>query len=74
MLSKIIKLEDILEDYMKNNDLVYEGSCIAQFMDSTIHILKDLIQEQENIYKELAQKEDVINVNEIKEAKLINEG
>jgi len=35
-------------------------------------ILKNLIQEQQNIYKELAQKEDAVTLSEIKEARNIN--
>ena len=45
---------------------------IGMFMQHTINILKDLIQEQQNIYKELAQKENVIDVNEIKEVQNLN--
>jgi len=36
------------------------------FMEQAIDILLDLIQEQQNIYKELAQKQDAIDINTIK--------
>ena len=45
---------------------------IGMFMQHTINILKDLIQEQQNIYKELAQKENIIDVNELKEVRNLN--
>ena len=45
---------------------------IESILDCLIPILKDLIQEQQNIYKQLAQKEDVITLSEIKEARNIN--
>ena len=46
---------------------------IGMFMQHTINILYDLIQERQNLYKELAQKENVIDVNNIKEVRnLVN--
>ena len=47
---------------------------IGMFMQHTINILKDLIQERQNLYKELAQKENVIDVNNIKEVRNLNGG
>ncbi|GAG89815.1 unnamed protein product [marine sediment metagenome] len=53
---------------MKEADALH----IGLFMEYTISLLKDLIQEQQNIYKQLAKKEDAIDVNDIKEVKNIN--
>ena len=46
---------------------------VGMFMQHTINILKDLIQEQQNIYTLLAQKGNIIEVNEIKEVRNLNE-
>jgi len=68
----IEKLEEIKNDYI-NRNIIYNGNYeIGCFMITTIDILKDLTQEKQNIYKELAQKEDAIDVNDIKEVKNLN--
>ena len=61
-------LEGIVNDYI-NRNTIYNGEYeIGLFMIQTKDILKDLIQEQQNLYKELAQlkKEDEINLLNIK--------
>ena len=59
-------LEGIVNDYI-NRNTIYNGEYeIGLFMIQTKDILKDLTQEQQNIYKELAQKQDVIDINDIK--------
>ena len=59
-------LEDDYQSYVLNPS--YSPHHIGMFMQHTISILKDLIQEQQNIYKELAQlkKEDEITLLNIK--------
>ena len=47
---------------------------IGMFMQHTINILKDQADMIADIYKELAQKENVIDVNEIKEVRNLNGG
>ena len=66
----IDKLEKDYENYILRPS--FSQHHIGMFMQHTITMFFDLIQEQQNIYKELAQKQDVINVNDIKEVKLIN--
>ena len=59
-------LEEIVNDYI-NRNTIYNGEYeIGLFMIQTKDILKDLIQEQQNLYKELAQKQDVIDIDTIK--------
>ena len=67
----IEKLEEDYQNYILRPS--FSQHHIGMFMQHTINILKDLIQEQQNIYKELAQKEDVIDVNELKEVRNLNE-
>ena len=60
----IHELEKDYENYILRPS--FSQHHIGMFMQHTINTLKDLIQEQQNIYKELAQKENVIDVNDIK--------
>ena len=57
-------LEDDYQSYVLNPS--YSPHHIGMFMQHTIDILKDLTQEQQNLYKELAQKQDVIDIDTIK--------
>jgi len=51
-------LEKVKNDYINNP--IYHGNYeVGLFMIQIIDILKDLIKEQQNIYKELAQKKSV---------------
>ena len=67
----IEKLEKDYESYILRPS--FSQHHIGMFMQHTINILYDLIQERQNIYKELAQKENIIDVNELKEVRNLNE-
>ena len=54
----IENLEKVKNDYI-NNPIYYGNYEVGLFMIQIIDILKDLIKEQQNIYKELAQKKSV---------------
>jgi len=45
---------------------------ISRFMESTIDTFKDQSDEIANLRQELAKKEDVIEVNELKEVRNLN--
>ena len=60
----IEKLEKDYENYILRPS--FSQHHIGMFMQHTINILYDLIQGQQNIYKELAQKENNIDINNIK--------
>ena len=63
----IEKLEEIRESFFSdiNSDPSNKYYLIDLFMITIIDTLKDLIQEQQNLYKELAQKNS-IDVSDIK--------
>ena len=64
MLSKIIKLEDIKNNYISNP--IFKGNYeIGCFMITTIDTFKDQSDMIADLRKELAQK-DSIDVNDIK--------
>jgi len=65
----IVKLEDILIDYLECEPV---GDDISKFMQTTIDLFKDQSDEIANLRQELAKKEDVIDVNEIKEVRNLN--
>jgi len=64
----IEKLGSIQVSYHETckNRIDYESEKINQFMQTTIDTFKDQSDEIANLRQELAKKEDVIEVNEIK--------
>jgi len=81
MLSKIIKLVDIYDDYMKNDSKISENDYeISQFMKITIEAFNTMIDEVVRLkakVKKLEQKDSYYpatqeEINNIKEVRNIN--
>ena len=69
---KLIELLADNQEELKELNPLLAHTQIVQLIYYLVPILKDLTQEIQNIYKQLAQKEDVITLSEIKEARNIN--
>jgi len=65
----IEKLEKIFDEYYNKRQSALN---IGEFMLMIIDTLKDQSDEIANLRQELAKKEDVIEVNEIKEVRNLN--
>jgi len=78
MLSKIIKLEDIKDGFVNNDNEGHHQSDmldIALFMQYTIDIVKDIIHRQEQLFKKVKKLEKAktyypMTENEIKNIKI----
>jgi len=65
----VAKLEKIFDDYYNKSQSALN---IGKFMLMIIDTLKDQSDEIANLRQELAKKEDVIDVNNIKEVRNLN--
>jgi len=78
MLSKIIKLEDIKDGFVNNdNEGHYQSDMldIALFMQYTIDVMKDIIYRQEQLFKKVKKLEQAktyypMTENEIRNIKI----